>query len=218
MMPNLQPASGLEIAVCRVRSQTRISTHKGRMPNSRTDQQRDIPVATEKKLNELHELIEGIEVAMMTTRRADGSLVSRPMKTQARDALADLWFVTDIETHKLDELARDPHVNLAYYNPKSREWVSASGTVRVSQDRSLIRRLHDRSWRVWFPDEGRGRDGGPDDPRIAVLSVDTHSVTYMKVDKPKPMVLYELAKGYVTGKQPAIGEPKELNERDLGTR
>lgn len=188
------------------------------MPNPRTDQQRDIPVETEKKLDDLHDLIEGTEVAMMTTRRADGSLVARPMKTQARDAFADLWFVTNIETHKLDELARDPHVNLAYYHPKSKEWVSASGTVRVSQDRALIGRLHNRSWKPWFPDEGEGRDGGLDDPRIAVLSVDTHSVMYMKVDKPKPVVLYELAKGVVTGKKPDVGEPKELSDRDLGTR
>lgn len=182
------------------------------------DQQRDIPVATEKKLDELHALIDGIEVAMMTTRRADGYLVSRPMQTQKREDIADLWFVTNVETQKLDELARDPHVNLAYYDPDSRQWVSVSGTVRVSQNRELIHRLHDRSWSVWFPNEGAGRDGGPDDPRIAVLMVDAHSVTYMTVDKPKPLVLFELAKGYVTGEQPSIGHVKRLSDQDLGTR
>jgi general stress protein 26 len=182
------------------------------------DQHRDIPVATEKKLDELHSLIDGIEVAMMTTRRADGYLVSRPMQTQKRDDFADLWFVTNIDTHKLDELARDPHVNLAYYDNKSREWVSVSGTVRVSQHRELIHRLHKRSWSVWFPDEGGARDGGPDDPRIAVLMVDAHSVSYMSVDKPKPAVLFEIAKGYVTGENPAIGHVRRLSDQDLGTR
>lgn len=182
------------------------------------DAPRAIPVATEKKLDELHALIDEIEVAMMTTRRADGYLVSRPMQTQKRDDCADLWFVTDVETHKLDELARDPHVNLAYYSNKSREWVSVSGTVRVSQDRELIRRMHDRSWNVWFPDEGGARDGGPDDPRIAVLLVDAHSVSYMTVDKPKPLVLFEIAKGYVTGEQPSIGHVRRLSDQDLGTR
>ena len=182
------------------------------------DQQRDIPVATEKKLDELHALIDGIEVAMMTTRRADGYLVSRPMHTQKRDDFADLWFVTNVETQKLDELARDPHVNLAYYDGDSRQWVSVSGTVRVSQNRELIRRLHDRSWSVWFPDEGEGRDGGPDDPRIAVLMVAAHSVSYMTIDKPKPLVLFEIAKGYVTGEHPAIGHVKRLSDQDLGTR
>ena len=188
------------------------------MASADQERERDIPVATEKKLDELHELIDGIEIAMMTTRRADGHLVSRPMQVQHRDDFADLWFVTDVQTHKLDELARDPHVNLSLYQPKSREWVSISGTVRITQDRALIGRLYDRSWKVWFPDEGPERDGGPDDPRIAVLQVDAHSVMYMKVDKPKPVVLFEIAKGYLTGSEPDISRTELLREKDLGTR
>jgi general stress protein 26 len=186
------------------------------MPSN--DRPREIPVATEKKLDALHSLIDGIEVAMMTTRRADGFLVSRPMQTQKRDDVADLWFVTNIDTHKLDELARDPHVNLAFYDSKTREWVSVSGTVRVSQDRELIRRLHTRGWQVWFPDEGGSRDGGVDDPRIAVLLVNAESVSFMSVDKPKPQVLFEIVKGYVTGEQPSLGHVRRLSDQDLGTR
>ncbi|MCP6770045.1 pyridoxamine 5'-phosphate oxidase family protein, partial [Klebsiella pneumoniae] len=47
----------------------------------------------DERLNRLYELIEDIEVAMMTTRRPDGSLVSRPMGTQRRSSGAHLWFV-----------------------------------------------------------------------------------------------------------------------------
>ena len=68
--------------------------------------------STEKKIEELYQLIEGIEVAMFTTRRPDGTLVSRPMATQTQAEGADLWFVTDRESHKLDELEHDPNVNL----------------------------------------------------------------------------------------------------------
>ena len=39
-------------------------------------------VSSDKKLDELYELIEGIEIAMLTTIEADGSLTSRPMATQ----------------------------------------------------------------------------------------------------------------------------------------
>src|SRR6476646_6406306 len=85
---------------------------------------------SEKKLTELDELIDGIETAMFTTRRHDGHLISRPMATQKRIPDTDLWFVTDIESHKLDELATDPHVNCAYFNGRSREWVSVSGVAR----------------------------------------------------------------------------------------
>ena len=82
-----------------------------------------------KKIDDLYDLIEGIETAMFTTRRSNGQLVSRPMATQHRIEGADLWFVTNVDTHKLDELALDPHVNCAYYNKKTREWVSVSGVA-----------------------------------------------------------------------------------------
>ncbi len=109
---------------------------------------------TEKKLDELYKLIDGIEVAMFTTRRADGHLVSRPMATQKRVSGIDLWFATDISTGKLDEIGNDPHVNLAYYNMKSREWVSISGIATVTQDRMLISELYEPDWKAWFGDNG----------------------------------------------------------------
>ncbi len=170
---------------------------------------------TEQKLDEFYELIRGMEVAMMTTRRGDGHLVSRPMQTQAREAIADLWYVTDIETHKLDELERDPHVYLAFYRDRTREWVSVSGTARVAQDRQLIRRLYKPDWRAWMGDEGGEREGGPDDPRLALILVEAHSVTYMKSTKSQPLVLFDVLKGLVTGSRPDVGEVRHLEGNEL---
>jgi general stress protein 26 len=174
--------------------------------------------STTKKLDELYSLIEGIEVAMFTTRRPDGHLVSRPMATQERVTGTDLWFVTDVSSNKLDELLTDPHVNLAYYNMKSREWVSVAGIATVTQDRNLIKELYKPDWKVWFGDEGGDRDGGPGDPRLALILVEAQSVEYLVVDKPRPMVLFEVAKGLVTGSAPEIGEQRSLTERELRTQ
>ena len=168
-----------------------------------------------KKLEDLYALIEGIEIAMFTTRRADGHLVSRPMATQTQAEGTDLWFVTDIDTHKLDELDFDPHVNLAYYRDRSREWVSVSGTASVTQDRRAIRELYRPDWKAWFGDEGGERNGGPDDPRLALILVDVHSVTYLKVDKPRPVVLFEVARAMVTGKPPNIGKERHVSPSEL---
>jgi len=164
-----------------------------------------------KKLEDLYDLIEGIEIAMFTTRRPDGHLVSRPMATQTQAEGADLWFVTDIESNKLDELALSPEVNLSYYRDRTREWVSVSGTATISQDRRAIHELYQPDWKAWFGDEGGERDGGPDDPRLALISVEVHSVTYLKVDKPKPLVLFEVAKAMVTGTPPNIGKEREVS-------
>ena len=168
-----------------------------------------------KKLDELYNLIEGIEIAMFTTRRPDGRLVSRPMATQTQAEGSDLWFVTDIESHKLDELDFDPQVNLAYYKDRTREWVSVSGTATVTQDRQAIHELYRKDWKAWFGDEGGARDGGPDDPRLALILVDVESVTYLKVDKPQPLVLFEVAKGILTGTPPNVGKQRELSGEEI---
>ena len=164
----------------------------------------------QKQLDDLYGLIEKIETAMLTTRRPDGRLVSRPMATQTRDPVADLWFVTDIESNKLDELEHDSHVNLGYFDTRSWEWVSVSGTASISTDRARIRSLYQPDWKAWFGKIDEVRDGGPDDPRLALILVDADTVIYMKREKSKPVVLFEVAKGMLTGSKPDVGETRKL--------
>jgi general stress protein 26 len=172
-------------------------------------------MATSKKIDELYDLISGIDTAMFTTRRPNGQLVSRPMATQERIEGADLWFVTDATTHKLDDLSLDPHVNCAYYNSRTREWVSVSGVARVSKNRTRIRQLYKEDWKTWLGDQGDERDGGPTDPRIALILVDADSAIYMKVNKPRPVVLFEILRGMVTGNRPSMGDIREVTGAEL---
>lgn len=160
----------------------------------------------EEKLQKLYELITDIEIAMFTTRRPDGRLVSRPMATQKRAAGADLWFVTARDAEKLVEIRHDPHVNLAYYKDRTREWVSVSGTARIVDDRAKIHELYAPDWRAWFGDEGGEKDGTPDDPRIVLIAVDVDLAMFLEVNKPQPVVLFEVVKGMITGKPPDVGE------------
>ena len=175
----------------------------------------DDELSTKQKLSQLYELIDDIEIALLTTRRADGSLVSRPMATQARTEGTDLWFATDIETAKVDELEHDPNVNLAYYKTGTREFVSVSGIARLSRDRELIRRLHKPDWRAWFGDEGGERNGGPDDPRIALVLVEAQSATYLKAHHGRAVTLFQVVKGAVTGERPNLGTVGSLSRGEL---
>jgi general stress protein 26 len=159
-----------------------------------------------RELEKLYSQIDDIEVAMMTTRRADGHLQSRAMATQKRADGADLWFVTLEETPKLRDLAVDPHVNLSYYKDRTREWISVSGIAIVSRDRAKIRELYAPDWGAWFPKGGDPRHGTKDDPRMVLVGVDIHAAVFLEVDKPQPVVLFELAKGWITGATPELGE------------
>jgi len=168
-------------------------------------------MAEKDPVQELRKLVEAIETAMMTTRRADGHLVSRPMAVQASAPGADFWFVTERDSEKLDELRADPHVNLAFYKDRTREWVSVSGTAVLTDDRATIEKLYRPDWRAWFEDKGGRNDGSAADPRLFLIGVQATSAHFMTVDKPQAVVLFELVKGMVTGKAPSIGEMHEVS-------
>ena len=164
------------------------------------------------ELEKLYSLADDIGIAMMTTRRADGHLRSRPMANQKRADGADLWFVAAEGTEKLTELSQDSHVNLAYYDDSSKQWISVSGVAAISRDRQKIRELYAADWKAWFPDEGDPRHGTADDPRMVLIGVTVHAAEFLEVNKPKPVVMYEIAKGWLTGADPDLGEMHRLKE------
>jgi general stress protein 26 len=182
---------------------------KEKVSNER-DGEEAITMNSEKE--KFYSMIDDIEIAMMTTRRSDGHLRSRAMATQKRASGADLWFVTCDGTAKLTDLAHDPHINLTYYRESSREWISVSGTATIARDRGKIHELYASDWKIWFPDEGDPRHGTADDPRMVLIGVRVHAAEFLEVNKPKPVVLYEVVKGWLTGSQPDIGEMHELHE------
>lgn len=164
------------------------------------------------ELDKFYALIDEIKIAMMTTRRPDGHLESRAMANQKRAHGADLWFVTAESSEKLRDIAFDPHVNLAYYKAGSYEWVSASGIARLSRDRSKIQELYEPDWKAWFGEDGDPRHGTADDPRIVLIGVDVHAAVFLEISKPKPVVLFELAKGWLTSTRVEPGVLHELRE------
>jgi hypothetical protein len=65
---------------------------------------------------------------------------------------------------------------------------------------------------MWFPDEGDPRHGTPDDPRLVLIAVQAHAAEFLEVNKPKPVILYELVKGWLTGSEPDLGQMHEIQE------
>jgi general stress protein 26 len=162
--------------------------------------------------DDFYSLIDQIKIAMMTTRRPDGHLESRAMANQKRADGADLWFVTADGSEKLRDIESDPHVNLAYYKAGSYEWVSVSGLAYASRDRQKIAELYEPDWKAWFGQDGDPKHGTVDDPRVVLIGVNVHAAVFLEVNKPKPVVLFELAKGWLTGQQIEAGEIHHLRE------
>ena len=135
------------------------------------------------------------------------------MATQARAAGADLWFVTAKDSEKLDEIRHDSNVNLSYFKNRTKEWISVSGRARIVRDRKKIHELYRPDWRAWFGDQGGAKDGTSDDPRIVLIGVNIRLAVYLEVNKPQPLVLFEVVRSIVTGRSPRFPPAKTITKK-----
>ena len=152
----------------------------------------------------LNHLIQEFDTAMMTTLGRDGHMHSRPMATQKPQPDSPIWFVTAMETAKIEDLEKDPRVNLAYYNPGNRAWVSLAGHVRLDQNKARIKQLWQEDWKIWFPD-------GPEQPGLVLIHVIPDTATYWEPEHGRIGTMVEMAKAYVNGEEPKINEPITVN-------
>lgn len=174
----------------------------------------ETPLTTQAE--DLYKLINDVNVCMLTTRRQDGHLVSRAMSVREVQPGANLVFITNNQTGKIDELQNDDHVNLTFYRDQTKEWASICGTARIENDRALINKYWGKDLESWFGDLGDGiHDGSAADPRISLLMVKSCSVHYQFQDKSAPRRLFERVKSAVTHEVPSVAAIRELNAGDL---
>ena len=159
--------------------------------------------STTKKLDELYHLIEGIEIAMLTTLHEDGSLRSRPMQMQQVEFDGTLWFFTPAESTKVHEIEQDRHVNVAFSAPEQQHYVSMCGRARLVRDRAKIDELWNPALKAWFPE-------GKEDPNVALLKIEVEGAEYW--DSPSSAVAHAIALvgSLVTGKPADPGENETI--------
>ena len=113
----------------------------------------------------IKDLAERAESCIFCTEVATpGSSRARPMAVQQVDEQGHLWFLSASDSHKNEEVARDPVVHLYFQANAHAGFLSITGTVNTSRDRAKIEELWKPIMKTWFT-------GGIDDPRITVLRV-----------------------------------------------
>lgn len=154
-------------------------------------------------IEKLKEMLEGIDFCMLTTIDG-GQLRSRPMSTQQFEFDGDLWFFTRDNTHKADEVAKDPRVNVAYSKPDNNRYVSVSGTAEIVKDRAKMEKFWSPILKAWFPD-------GLEDPHICLLKVGVEQAEYWDAPSSTIVQLFGMAKALATGTEMSYGENKKIN-------
>lgn len=147
------------------------------------------------------ELMKKIGFAMLVTRDGD-KLRARPMSAYLERENNAIYFLTDAQHHKDDEIARSPGINLSFADASAQKYVSLTGTAVVSNDRAKIKELFSTEAKAWWE--------SADDPNIRVLKVTPDDAEYW--DSPGTVVSYvKMAAAAVTGSRPDIGENRKVS-------
>jgi len=151
--------------------------------------------------DQLQDLIQDFKVAMLVTRNAEGQLRSRPMALADTESDGTLWFFTERDSGKIEELAQDNQVNVVMQS--STKFVSISGLASAIEDRQKVATLWNESWKVWFP-------GGKDDPSLVLLRVQGDTGEYWDNSGSSGIkYLIEAGKAYLSGTRPDVdGDPQ----------
>lgn len=153
--------------------------------------------ASERK--EFLELLKHFDAAMLVTAR-DRQLRSRPMAIAESTDDGRLWFVTSVDSAKLDEITENPNVNVAMQ--AHRKFLSISGTTRATRDPDKIDELWNDSLGIWF-------EKGREDPELILLEVvPTYAEYWDRSGFQAAKFMFEAAKSAVTG--------ETLDEDDAG--
>lgn len=162
------------------------------------------PTTRAEAIARLNELMKGIKFAMLTTVEPDGQLRSRPMATQQVEFDGDLWFFTQADAPKVDEIAREHQVNVSYALPNKQRYISVSGRAQLVRDRAKMAELWSEPLKIWFPD-------GIDDPNIALLKVRVEQAEYWESSSTAVGRVIDFVKALATKDDRQLGTNEKLD-------
>lgn len=100
-----------------------------------------------------------------TTRVVTGKpAATRPMSVQKVDEQGNLWFLTAVDSHLVEDLKTDSSAHLYFQGSAHSDFLSLYGKAIVSADKAKIKELWEPICKTWFTE-------GENDPRIRVVEV-----------------------------------------------
>jgi general stress protein 26 len=116
-------------------------------------------------------LIDEIPVAMVVTHQGQGAhMRARPMAMRPAREEGAIYFLTDVDAPKAEEVQRDETICLALADNKSQKYVSITGRGEIIDDRDRVNEIWSIYDKAFWPDKN--------DPRIRILRVTPESAEF----------------------------------------
>lgn len=148
------------------------------------------------------DLIEKIGVAMLTTR-FEGGLRARPLEARPDRAAGIVWFITDVRSHKVEEISDTHATGLVFIDAESRAYLSITGRGSIKRDKCQAAKIWKKTDDAWWPN-------GPDDANARVLRVEPLTAELWDGPANAAVAAFEFAKAKLTGDKPDLGENRKV--------
>ncbi|MBS1779384.1 MAG: pyridoxamine 5'-phosphate oxidase family protein [Bacteroidetes bacterium] len=155
-------------------------------------------------VNKIRELVKNNAICLFCTKLEKQPFETRPMSVQDVDDEGNLWFLSDKNSNKNQEIKQDDSVQLLFANNGNSEYMSIYGSADVFYDRSKVEELWNPIAKAWFTE-------GKDDPRISVIRVRAKQGYYWDTQNGKMVDFLKMLAGAVTGKTMDGGVEGTLN-------
>lgn len=155
-------------------------------------------------IDHVWKLINEIPIAMVVTHEGQGqNMRARPMAVRPAREEGAIYFLTDVDTPKAEEIRRNQSVCLALADNKNQKYVSISGHAEMIDDRERVKKFWSVYDKAFWPDKN--------DPRIRVLRVTPQSAEFWE-GSGKIVTAVKLAAAIASGERMNLGG----NEKVVG--
>ena len=141
----------------------------------------------------IKELVDDIKMCMFCTKTDELPFNTRPMATADVDEEGNLWFMSNVNSNKNDEIKDDDKVQLIYAKGGDSHFLSVSGNAFIIKDQEKIDEYWSRFAKAWFD--------GKKDPDISLIKIVPDTAYYWDTVHGKMVSLFKIAVSAVSGKK-----------------
>ncbi|CAF9928022.1 MAG: hypothetical protein HETSPECPRED_006731 [Heterodermia speciosa] len=188
--------------------------------DSKTDptvaRQWDAETPKKEQIDDFYKIVGSLNTCLLCTNRPGVGPVGRSMAIAKRDG-PDFYFLANNNSQKFQDIDNDKTALITFQNSSNQDWVSITGEVTVtSNDESRVKEFYHKGTNAWFGDLGDGvHNGGPEDPRMAIIGVKANYIAYWKHTVTSIGFLKEVTQASLTGQVADTGLLRQFTEEDI---
>lgn len=152
-----------------------------------------VNLANHDAVKKLQEMTKEVRVCMFCTYDANNRLQTAPMSANKVDNDGNFWFISDKNSKRNEDLAKNTTTDLLFSDPSRENYISVHGSSEIIFDKEIIKELWNPLIKTWF-------QGGTDDPNISVIKVTPDEAYYWDTKHGKMVSFLKIIAGAVTGK------------------